>query len=83
LRDKKFWALRHNATSTLPWEPQADEHVLTLIGLAPQGNEKAGPFQIRLPPPVAFGDKLYDTHFMPQLFFAHKKFSSLRNVNNH
>jgi hypothetical protein len=34
---KNFWGLRHNATSTLPWEPQADEHVLTLIGLAPSG----------------------------------------------
>jgi hypothetical protein len=36
-----------------------------LIGLAPQDNEKAGPFQIRLPPPVAFGDKLYETNFLP------------------
>jgi len=61
---KNFWGLRHNATSTLPWEPQADEHGLTLIGLAPQGNEKAGPFQIRLPPPVAFGDKLCVTRYM-------------------
>ena len=49
LRDTNFWGLRHNAA-------------VGVIGaqsiFAPKRrNEKAGPFQIRLLPPVAIGNK--------------------------
>jgi hypothetical protein len=68
LRDKNIQGVHHNAPSTLPLKPQAKKWVLTLRldlrSLARRDNEKAGPVQIRLPPPVAFGDKLYVTRFM-------------------
>jgi hypothetical protein len=92
LRDKNFWALRHNATSMLPFEPQADEKALSKMASIRPGKftwscsltetKKPDLFRSGFLPLSLFGDKPYVTRSKTQLHFPQYKFSAPRKANN-